>query len=335
MSKKNESYESTLWYRLKYWVDGEENENAVEEENEKHEEHLKRVAVEDRVYRAFLEIPDDGSEENAYHRSLRKEVYALSEKYKYWPEERGMKIFERFYRISSVIFCLLLIGILLLTVAYLPQFGNPGNPANNEVPKRYLEKGVEETGAINLVTGMILDYRAFDTLGESHVLFISVCSVLLLLRREKVLQERVKEKEGKPQNIILEKISFLLVPIILLFGIYVVLNGHLSPGGGFSGGAIIGAGLILFDTSNGNKSSNPFFTEKTFRKVSLSALSCYSIAKGYSFYMGANHLESGIPLGNAGNICSGGLILILNICVGMVVACTMYAFYNLFRKGGI
>lgn len=335
MSKKNESYESTLWYRLKYWVDGEEKEDAIEQENEKHEENLKRVAVEDRVYRAFLEIPDDGKEEDAYHRSLRKEVYVLSEKYKYWPEEKGLRIFEYFYRISAIIFCLLLIGILLLTVSYLPQFGNPNNPANNEVSKRYLEKGVEETGAINLVTGMILDYRAFDTLGESHVLFISVCSVLLLLRQDKKIQEKTIEKAENIQNIILEKISFLLVPIILLFGIYVVLNGHLSPGGGFSGGAIIGAGLILFDASNGNKSSTPFFTEKTFRSISLFALSCYSIAKGYSFYMGANHLDSGIPIGNAGDICSGGLILILNICVGMVVACTMYAFYNLFRKGGI
>ena len=49
--------------------------------------------------------------------------------------------------------------------------------------------------------------------------------------------------------------------------------------------------------------------------------------------MGANHLESGIPLGTPGAILSSGLILVLNICVGLVVTCTMYAFYALFRKG--
>ena len=50
--------------------------------------------------------------------------------------------------------------------------------------------------------------------------------------------------------------------------------------------------------------------------------------------LGANHLESGIPLGTPGAILSSGLILVLNICVGLVVTCTMYAFYALFRKGG-
>lgn len=45
---------------------------------------------------------------------------------------------------------------------------------------------------------------------------------------------------------ILQKVAGFLVPLIIIFGIYVILNGHLSPGGGFSGGAIIGAGLILY-----------------------------------------------------------------------------------------
>mgnify|MGYP006976618559 CR=1 FL=1 len=43
---------------------------------------------------------------------------------------------------------------------------------------------------------------------------------------------------------------------------------------------------------------------------------------------------TGIPLGTPGDILSSGLILPLNICVGLVVACTMYAFYAMFRKGG-
>lgn len=57
------------------------------------------------------------------------------------------------------------------TVVALPPFGEADNPYNNEVSQRYIEKGIEETGAINFVAGMILDYRAFDTLGESFVLF--------------------------------------------------------------------------------------------------------------------------------------------------------------------
>ena len=125
-----------------------------------------------------------------------------------------------------------------------------------------------------------------------------------------------------------------MFPVIVIYGIYVILNGHISPGGGFSGGAIIGAGLILYANAFGFEKLNRFFTEKTYKWISFVSLSFYCLAKSYSFFTGANHLESGIPLGQAGAILSSGLILPLNICVGMVVACTMYAFYTLFRKGG-
>lgn len=64
-----------------------------------------------------------------------------------------------------------LAGIFLLTAAALPRFGDPEAPTMNEVARRYLEDGVEETGAVNAVAGMILEYRAFDTFGESAVLF--------------------------------------------------------------------------------------------------------------------------------------------------------------------
>ena len=134
---------------------------------------------------------------------------------------------------------------------------------------------------------------------------------------------------------ILKVVAGLLVPIVFLFGIYIILNGHLSPGGGFSGGAVLGSGLILYLNAFGFQKMEKIFNEKIYRRVTLSALTFYCLAKSYSFFTGANHLESGIPLGTPGAILSSGLILPLNICVGLVVACTMYAFYALFRKGGM
>ena len=146
--------------------------------------------------------------------------------------------------------------------------------------------------------------------------------------------ESATDRLFEPKNdIILQKVSVVLVPLLFIFGIYIILNGHLSPGGGFSGGAVIGAGLILYLCSYGYAKTERFFTVRTFRIISLAALITYCLAKSYSFYTGANHLESHIPLGTPGAILSSGLILVLNICVGSVVACTMYAFYTLFRKG--
>ena len=254
---------------------------------------------------------------------------------------RFIKQFRIFYKVVSVVCCLALIAVLLSTVSYLPPVGSANNPASNEVVEKYIEDGMQDTGAVNIVTGMILDYRAFDTFGESNVLFIATCTVLILLRTDKKQDKRKAEAEARREQYyepkddsILQRITFLLFPIIVIFGIYVILNGHISPGGGFSGGAIIGAGLILYANAFGFEKLNRFFTEKTYKIVSFSALSFYCLAKSYSFFTGANHLPSGIPLGPPGDIISSGLIFPLNICVGLVVACTMYAFYTLFRKGG-
>ena len=106
-----------------------------------------------------------------------------------------------------------------------------------------------------------------------------------------------------------------------------------SPGGGFSGGAVLGAGLILYQNAFGYEKIEKFFTYKTFRGVSVCSLLFYSLAKGYHFFTGANHLDSHIPNGIPGNILSGGLLLPLNFVVGCVVACTMYALFTMFRKG--
>ncbi|KAJ52474.1 multicomponent Na+:H+ antiporter subunit B [Clostridium tetanomorphum] len=79
--------------------------------------------------------------------------------------------------------------ILLLGVSELPEFGKGKLPTHNEVSKYYIENATKDTGATNIITGVILDYRAFDTFVESSVLFTSAVTVIILLRKE-------KKKEG-------------------------------------------------------------------------------------------------------------------------------------------
>ena len=62
-------------------------------------------------------------------------------------------------------------------------------------------------------------------------------------------------------------------------------------------------------------------------------LLAYGVMKGYSFFTGGNHVGWDVPKGTPGELLSGGLILPLNICVGIIVACTMYTFYTLFLSG--
>jgi len=81
-----------------------------------------------------------------------------------------------FYLLGLIIF------LFSFTVAEMPPFGSPDNPAFNEVPRRYLESGVTETGAVNIISSVIIDYRAFDTLGEATVLFVAIAAVIATLK---------------------------------------------------------------------------------------------------------------------------------------------------------
>lgn len=246
-----------------------------------------------------------------------------------------IKSFNIFYYIAAVFVCLLLSASLIYTAFRLPAFGSADTPHNNEVYERYIEHAVDETGAINAVAGMILDYRAFDTLGESHVLFTALMCVMILLKSTP--KSRISDPESTffdlTGDVPLRNAVKCLFPLIVIFGIYIILAGHLGPGGGFSGGALLGAGMILLSCAYGDGKTNVIFTEKVFKAVSCSALCFYSLSKTYSFYTGANGIESIIPKGTPGAILSSGLILPLNIAVGLVVACTMFGFYSLFTKG--
>jgi multicomponent Na+:H+ antiporter subunit B len=234
---------------------------------------------------------------------------------------------------------------MLSVVSSLPTFGSSDNPTVNEVVDRYVSKSIEETGTVNSVAGMISAYRGFDTLGEAHVLFVAACSVIVLLRvdpssRKKsnaqVLDKLGQDMSYEPKNdIILQKSAMILVPLAFIFGLYVILNGTSSPGGGFSGGAIIGAGLILHTVAFGFRRTERFFNDEVYHIVKTTCLTVYAILMAYFIYTGANGLNNHVWLGIPGTILSGGIILPINIAVGFEVACTMYSFYALFRKGGL
>lgn len=255
-------------------------------------------------------------------------------------EVRGFNVF---YISVAVVSCALLIGMLLFTISYLPRYGVE-NPESTLVVKRYVENGLQETGAVNIVAGIILDYRAFDTLGESHVLFTALMCVTVLLRKDRknmrsqyedfytIRDEKYHELYGES---IMKMVATILLPCLLMYGSYVLLNGQISPGGGFSGGAVMGSGLIVCAASFGFMSTDRVITKRVADMITFFALGFYSFAKGYVFFTGANGMENHIPKGTPGAILSGGLILPLDVAVGLVVACTMFGFYSLFRRGSI
>ena len=188
----------------------------------------------------LLENIMDGEE---VHDSPREKVKTENEYYKsyvrstQWVQKlirTENKGFNVFYFSVAVVSCVLLIGMLLFTISYLPRYGVE-NPESTVVVKRYVENGLQETGAVNIIAGIILDYRAFDTLGESHVLFTALMCVTVLLRRDKKNMRTQYEdfytiRDEKYHELyresIMKMVAGILLPCILLYGAYVLLNGR-------------------------------------------------------------------------------------------------------------
>ncbi len=288
---------------------------------------------------------DTDNPENRWLSSVQHSEKPVAARFVAWFSHKGVEVFNSLYRVASVLICFTLIGVLLAVVSFLPAFGGSDNPAVNEVEARYVSKSIEETGTTNAVAGMISAYRGFDTLGEAHVLFVAACSVIVLLRVDPSERRRGRlinpdlvgeDMDFEPNgDLILRNAAKLLVPLAFIFGLYVILNGTSSPGGGFSGGALMGAGLILSSVAFGFKRTERFFGDEMYHLIKTVCLTVYALLMAYFIYMGANGLYDHVWLGNPGGIVSGGLILPINIAVGFEVACTMYCFYALFRKGGL
>ena len=130
--------------------------------------------------------------------------------------------------------------------------------------------------------------------------------------------------------------SRLVAPFIQVYGIYVILHGHLSPGGGFSGGAIFGASLVLIALSFNLEAGVKQISHQTASLLESGGALGFIITGLVAIAMGGYFLanqSAGFPLGEAGRLFSSGAIFIITIFVGIKVASTITTlFYNIIEK---
>ena len=144
---------------------------------------------------------------------------------------------------------------MLAAVAALPRHGSPDAPVHTHVAPRYLAQGADEAGAENIVTAVLLNYRGLDTFGEVVVIFTALAAALAVLLASTVPPGRgehdVREGEERavgdplPPSPVVSFILRLVAPFIAMFGFFVILTGHVTPGGGLQGAAILGGLFIL------------------------------------------------------------------------------------------
>lgn len=138
------------------------------------------------------------------------------------------------------------------------------------------------------------------------------------------------------QDTILKEVSKMIIAFVQIFGLYIIFHGHLSPGGGFAGGTILGTSFILYRIVYSSQKAREKLSYKKLMAFMSGALIIYGLLKGYSFITGGSHMDlPQFPLGEPGNILSGGYLLPLNIAVGIIVSVTVYIFFSLFDEGEI
>ncbi|HSR12448.1 MAG TPA: MnhB domain-containing protein, partial [Thermodesulfobacteriota bacterium] len=146
---------------------------------------------------------------------------------------------------------------ILLAWGYmgLPEFGHYPGPYGDRINARV----VSERHVTNAPTAVNFDYRGLDTLGEEYILFASVAAIILIIRRpwEELTDSPENPDPGRTPLAASEAarvFGFPFIVITMVFGVYIILHGIPTPGGGFHGGVIVASGSLLVYLAAGTKS---------------------------------------------------------------------------------
>jgi len=188
--------------------------------------------------------------------------------------------------------------VLLAAEAHFPGFGDPNSPASLHLSPYYITHTLADTAVPNMVTSVLADYRGYDTMFETAVIFTAGLAVIAILRRVKQadrceLPESVTISAGYEDTII-RFVSRQLVPFMQLFALYVVAHGHHSPGGGFQGGVILGASFILLAISYDLNLVISRMSEKTNIMLGNIGVLIYAGIGFIALLLGANFLDYSI-----------------------------------------
>ena len=214
-----------------------------------------------------------------------------------------------------------LAALLLWGLAGLPDFRD-STPLYGQVMN---EIAVEQRSTTAVVTAVNFDYRGFDTLGEEFILFAAVLVLALLLRRLSEEQpgpiddDAAQRRPGSTSAAVRLTTVALVGPTVLL-AIYITAHGHLTPGGGFQGGVIAATALLLVYLGGDYEAMRRLRPLRLVTTAKASGAAAFvMIGVGGLIGTGA-FLENFLPLGEPGNLVSGGTIPLLSLAVGLEVA---------------
>ena len=226
-----------------------------------------------------------------------------------------------------IIVAMALLGIVFASVA----IGYTEQHSLRSLAEGYVRLVPQELGAPNVITGILLTYRGFDTLGEVAVLFMVAASVGLVVGGERLQREESRDdgsEEARQSSEIIQSGAQILVPLISIFAAYIIMNGHLSAGGGFQGGAVIASGVVLMLLAYPQYQPNI-----ELLSITESAAGAFFVLVGIAgLIVAGGFLDNRIlPLGQFGAFFSAGAIPVLSVLLGIKVGCELSVILDRFR----
>ncbi|MEU6308731.1 MnhB domain-containing protein [Streptomyces chartreusis] len=213
-----------------------------------------------------------------------------------------------------------LAGVAALLVAAcldLPHFGGDRHPYGDRAVHASLDRHTANT-----IASVNFDQRAFDTLGETTILFAAVVGCVVLLRQTR------DEHRARPAPAAVappvRRYALLVLPVALLVGLYVIAHGQLSPGGGFQGGVVAATSLHLLYLGADYRALERIRPVGLFEVGDALSASAYLVTGLAGLIGGTAFLANTLlPYGTFNTLSSGGTVPLLNAAVGMEVACAV------------
>jgi multicomponent Na+:H+ antiporter subunit B len=186
----------------------------------------------------------------------------------------------------------------------------------------------QELGAPNVVTGILITFRGFDTLGEVAVLFMVAAGVGLVLGGDGTAAE-ADAQERKPASELVQHGADILLPLIFIFAAYIIMNGHLSAGGGFQGGAVVASGVMLLLLA---KPATRLAQDFLSFSESLAGVLFVLVGVAGLIFAGGFLDNRVLPLGRFGAFFSAGAIPVISILLGIKVGAELSVIIDRFRN---